>query len=337
MRPGRDWERATIDGARYVSAKSLSQEYGLDYQWDSIAKKLILAKDGEELKVMAQSSIALLNEQVRTMDKEAKFYHGDLFIPQTFARKTLSSFFKQEPIAKGTIAARIRDLPIKTVVIDAGHGGKDPGAIGRKGLKEKGVVLDIAKRLKRKLNNLGINVILTRARDEFLSLSRRSRVANVKKADFFISIHANASRSKWISGVEVFYLSEAVDDNKRAVRVAKNYNLDLKEKYSGPDTEQIIWHLLFRDDRKSSIELAEEVSRSLSRNLSQRNRGKKPARFYVLQTNVPAILIEVGFISNSREEQRLRTGSYRDKIAQGIANGIVQYNRKVRQGRTARY
>ncbi len=180
---------------------------------------------------------------------------------------------------------------------------------------------------------------MTRESDKYVTLTQRNRIANKNAGEgsFFISIHANASRSRWVSGVEVFYLSESIDDDLRAFQAAKNYNLNLKERYSGRDTPAILWDLIHTDDRKSSNYLAELVCRSLSKDLSQRNRGVKQARFYVLKAHIPTILVEVGFISNAREEKRLKNSSYRDKIAKCIAEGVSQYNRNFAQRRTARY
>jgi len=334
---GRFKDSVRIGGTSYVSAESVGEAYDLDYYWDPISKKVVLSKDGKSAKMMVGSNTVLLNDSVRTIDKEIKFHQGSCVIPRTFAYKALAPFFREKRIRKEVLGRQTSALPIRNVVIDAGHGGKDPGAIGKSGLKEKDVVLDIAKQLKRELQSLGIKATLTRSNDSFVSLGQRARVTNVKEADFFISIHANASRSKWVSGVEVFYLSESIDENTRSLKAAKNYDLNLEEKISGKHTAAILWDMIYNEHRRSSIDLAGLVCFSLSRKLGQKNRGKKPARFYVLKgTNIPAILIEVGFISNAREEKRLRGFAYRGKIAQGIANGIAQYNRSFTQKRYGR-
>ncbi|MBL7131897.1 MAG: N-acetylmuramoyl-L-alanine amidase [Candidatus Omnitrophica bacterium] len=328
----------TIDGTPYIPAPSLCESYNIDYVWDAFSKKIILQKDSKEVRIMANSSIALLDDTVRIMDKEAKVYQKTLAIPQSFVRKALVPFFREEPVSRRALPAKGAG-PIKTVIIDPGHGGKDPGAIGRGGLKEKDVVLDIAKRLKKKLKGAGIDVVLTRESDKFISLDERRRITNTnaKNGDFFISIHANASRSKWVNGIEVFYLSESIDDNQRSFKAAKDYKLNLKERYSGKDTERILWDLIYSDDRKSSASMADFICCSLSKNLSQRNRGKKEGRLYVLKTNIPAVLVEAGFISNAWEEKKLKTSSYREKIAQAIADGIIQYNQSTGQKYYTRY
>lgn len=325
-----------IGGRRYIFAESLAQAYNLDYHWDPIAKKLTLARADKEASLMVGSSLVLLNQKMDIMGAEARFYRGEVVIPQSFAQRTLAPFFKEELIRKRAVAVGA-GLPIRNVILDPGHGGKDPGAIGKGGLQEKDVVLDIARRLKRKLGSMGINVTLTRDSDKFISLDQRSRIANSKDADFFISIHANASRSRWVNGVEVFYLTDSIDDESRSLSAAKKYDLGLEEAYSGEHTPAILWSLRFKNNRRSSGDLAEFICCSLSRSLSQRNRGTKQARFYVLKSNLPAILIEVGFISNPSEEKRLRSPSYRDKITQAICEGIVQYNRNLTEKSTARY
>ena len=328
--PGRTGQESVlIEGTRYISLTDLSESYQLSCLWDPIAKKTVLSKEGDEARVLVESTTVLLNDRVYTMPKEARFYNAQVYIPQSFALKTLIPLFRKQAL-KTKIFLPQKDAAIKSVIIDPGHGGKDPGAVGRGGLKEKDVVLDIAKRLKRKLNAMGIEVILTRDCDKFISLSQRSRIANsyAEKADFFISIHANASYSRRVSGVEVFYISESIDDARRAQSAARDYNLGLKEDYCGKYTPAILWDLILSENRRNSIDLAQLVCAALSKNLAQRNRGKKPARFYVLKgTNLPAILVEVGFISNPADEKKLCTNYYRDKIASSITEGLKEYNR----------
>ncbi len=335
--PAKFKETVIIDEVPYISAQSLCEVYNLNYHLDPIVRKVTLSKDGKEVRIMADSSGALLNDTLHTMNKEAKFYQGSVLIPRSFAYRTLAPFFRERPIKRKLVPAKVPGWPIKNVIIDPGHGGKDPGAVGKGGLMEKDVVLDIARRLKRKLNAAGINVTLTRESDRFISLAQRARIANAKGVDFFISVHANASRSRWVNGVEVFYLSESIDDSWRSFQAAKNYDLNFEDPFCGKDTPAILWDLILSEHRNSSVNLAEQVLHSLSRDLSQRNRGTKPARFYVLKgTNIPAILVEVGFISNVREEKRLKDAFYRDKIASAIIKGLIQYNRNVTQRRTVR-
>lgn len=324
----------TIGGARYVSLVFLAQRYSTQYAWDELTQKVVLARrDGKEFKVMAGSSTVLLNDSAHKMSRSAKVYQGALIIPQAFVRQKLDTFFKQQRRA----STKLTDVTLRRVIIDAGHGGKDPGAVGRAGLREKDVTLDVAKRLRRKLEAQGIEVILSRDSDNFISLNQRRKIANSKDADFFISIHANAARSRRVSGIEVFYLSESVDDVARSEKAATNYKLNLRDKYTGKNTEKILWHLRLRENRRNSVNLAQCIADNLSRKLTQRNRGEKQARFYVLNAIIPSILVEVGFLSNVREERKLRDSAYKERIAQGISDGLAQYNQALIEMRTARF
>lgn len=222
------------------------------------------------------------------------------------------------------------EYKIRTIVVDPGHGGKDPGAIGVGRLKEKDVVLDISKRFKKRLERAGLKVILTRDRDVFLSLKQRARIANTKEADFFISIHANAFRKSRAAGFEVYYLSEAIDDSARAVAAAENAVLKFEqsEDFSKP-LRATLWDILYTEHRTESIELARSICKAVERKgLSRNNRGVKGANFCVLRsTKMPAVLVEVGFISNPLEASRLKLRSYRQKLAEAIAEGVLSYKR----------
>ncbi len=224
-------------------------------------------------------------------------------------------------------------VEIKRVIIDPGHGGKDPGAIGPRGLKEKDVVLKIAKRLgkilKKKYN---IEVIYTRDRDVFIPLEKRTFIANSKKADLFLSIHANASRQRKARGIETYILNWTTD--KEAMRVAARENkisMNRMQKSSG--SIQTILQDLARDKKKDeSMKLAHNVQGSMVNALKKDynkviDLGVKQALFYVLVgAEMPSVLIEVAFISNYEEEKRLSGNSYSYKIAEAIAKGVDNYS-----------
>jgi N-acetylmuramoyl-L-alanine amidase len=218
--------------------------------------------------------------------------------------------------------------PPRTIVLDAGHGGHDPGAVGPTGLREKTVTLEVAKSLRDLLVRDGFRVIMTRYDDRFVSLGGRSAVANREEADLFVSVHANASRRRSISGFEAYYLSEATDDQARALEAAEN--TALPEEVGRPissDTEAIIWDLLYTEHRAESLELASDICRGMSgAGIVSRNRGVKSARFAVLKgARMPAVLVEVGFVSHRDEEVRLRRPDYRTRLAEGIRQGILRF------------
>ncbi|MFH0935813.1 MAG: N-acetylmuramoyl-L-alanine amidase, partial [Candidatus Omnitrophota bacterium] len=226
--------------------------------------------------------------------------------------------------------AVLRESPIKKIVIDPGHGGNDPGAIGRSGLKEKYVNLDIAKRLSSLLRADGLQVVMTRTADSTVSLQRRMEITNNARADLFISIHSNANRVRSMNGFEVYCLSSAVSDSKRAINSAQSDALYIeKDSFaSGPslNLKAILWDMIYTSNRADSLRLASYICRSADRDLSSRVKGTKSGPYYVLKgAHMPTILIEVGFLSNRDEERRLKNGYYRQQLAEAIDRGITNY------------
>ena len=224
---------------------------------------------------------------------------------------------------------------IKTVVLDPGHGGEDVGAKGRTGLLEKEVVLDITRRLRQLLtSNLDVKVILTRESDENLPLEQRTAKANNVKGDLFVSIHANASRKGGANGAETFFMSyEPTDDESRQLAARENFPIVLGDPNMASDLQLTLWDMAQAEYLNESSQLAEIIQQELNLRLNIENRGIKQAPFAVLMgAAMPAVLIEVGFISNSSEERELRTESYRQKIAyalfRSISNFVQLYERK---------
>jgi len=215
-------------------------------------------------------------------------------------------------------------------VIDAGHGGTDPGTIGKGGLKEKYVNLDIAKRLSSLLKSQGLEVILTRSTDTFISLERRVAIANNSKADLFVSIHSNANRVRSLNGFEAYYVSPSVDDSKRALSSAQNAALDLDRSYFAQNPslnlKAILWDMIYTSDRAEALRLSHSVCRAIDKNLSTRVLGVKSASFYVLKgVRMPAVLVEVGYLSNYKEERLIRNNYYRQQLAEAIGQGVNSF------------
>ncbi len=220
-------------------------------------------------------------------------------------------------------------LGVKRIVIDPGHGGNDKGAPGyTKGTYEKDIVLSIGKKLAKKIKKeLKCEVILTRSTDKFISLEERTRIANRNKADLFISIHTNASRSKRAYGIETYFLNLAKD--KTSVSVAARENATT-EKSIG-DLQTILNSLMKNTKITESSKLAKYVQHSLYNNIRKKytrikNKGVKQAPFYVLLgARMPSILVETSFISNKRECNRLKASAYQDRICDSIVDGIQKY------------
>jgi N-acetylmuramoyl-L-alanine amidase len=214
----------------------------------------------------------------------------------------------------------------KLIVIDPGHGGKDPGAIGKKGLEEKFVVLDIGHRLRRLLERQGYKVIMTRSDDTFIPLDDRAQLANTRQADLFISIHANASPRRSLKGVEIYLLGRATDADARAVAARENGTSESQL----TDLEQIFSDMSLDYRINHSISLAHQTREAFLRTVGSNYRlvdlGVKRAPFYVLMSStMPSILAEVSFISNPEEEARLKQKAYRQKVAEGLFEGIQRY------------
>lgn len=232
-----------------------------------------------------------------------------------------------------------KDHKIEVVIIDAGHGGKDPGAIGRRGLKEKVVVLDIARRTEKLLNKTRkVKVILTRRRDEFVSLDNRVKTANRTRGGLFVSIHTNSHLSKSAGGFETFYLGRTKTSAAKAVAMMENSVLELEERPFmldlGKELNKILWDLRLNEFRIESRELAGVVQTNLDERLSLKNRGVKEAPFYVLRgVAMPGALVETAFISNRREEALLKRASFRESIAHAICNSILQYKNRFEETR----
>lgn len=244
------------------------------------------------------------------------------------------------PVPAATPAAAAKAItpylalsPIKTIVIDAGHGGKDPGAVGPHGTYEKDVNLRIALALAKALRAEGrYKVILTRDKDEFITLADRSAVANKNKADLFISIHCNAGLAKNSSGFEIYYLSEnASDDEAAAVARRENAVIELEGiggKARGK-VEELLWALARNEHINDSSEVAAHMSRQVGKRVSVPNRGVKQAGFYVLRgTSMPAVLIESAFITHPKEEGLLRSSRYHQKIADALSAGLLEYEKR---------
>ncbi len=227
-------------------------------------------------------------------------------------------------------------LKIRTVVIDAGHGGHDPGAIGPSGLKEKQVTLEIAKALKEKLDRDGrkhgiTNVYLTRSDDRFIPLEERTGIARKQGADLFISIHCNAARDKQAYGTETYFLSLTQDQRSLAVAARENATTSI----SRGEMSKVLKQYLLSAKIEESQRLAGHVQNGVVTNISAKyqpvkNKGVKRAPFVVLiGADIPSILVETAFITNPRDEQRLKSDGYVDEIADGIYDGIIRFSSEV--------
>jgi N-acetylmuramoyl-L-alanine amidase len=227
-----------------------------------------------------------------------------------------------------TSLIRALGLKINRVVIDPGHGGTDEGTVGRRGLMEKELVLDVARRVGKLIEDrMGSEVIYTRSDDTFIPLHARTEMANEKKADLFLSIHANSSPHPKIGGIEVYYLnftrsSDALDLAARENASSEKSVFELKD---------LIQSITLHEKLEESREFATKVQGSLQTfetryNAAAKNRGIKKAPFVVLiGASMPSVLAEIGFLSNAREEQLLKRADHRQRLAEALYQGVSRY------------
>ena len=233
-----------------------------------------------------------------------------------------------DPNNKGTSMARQLGLGVRTVVIDPGHGGPRPGTIGKSGLQEKEVNLAVALALQKLLKEkAGLEAVLTRESDVDVPLENRTVIANQKRADLFVSIHANAHRDRKRGGVETFYLNISPDPSVIELAAAENAT---SSKNIG-EMKTILQKIVQNSKIQESRDLAERIQRNLVKSLSRdlpgiKSLGVKGGPFWVLiGGEMPSVLVEISHLSNAKEEAKLKTKKYRELAAQGIYDGIMEY------------
>jgi N-acetylmuramoyl-L-alanine amidase len=223
-------------------------------------------------------------------------------------------------------------LGVKRIVIDAGHGGKDKGAIGKNNTFEKSLTLKIARKLSQRLRqDLDINTVLTRDSDHYIPLEERTAIANTKHADLFISIHINASPNTHAEGIETYFLNLATDEE--SIRVAAFENATSTKRIS--DMQKILKDLMLNTKIDESNRLAGHVQQNLVQTLNSKfpvkNLGVKQAPFYVLiGAQMPSILVEISFISNDKERERLSQEEYLDQVVEGLVKGVDRYIKDIK-------
>lgn len=264
----------------------------------------------------------------------------DLLLPP---KKVITPVKKIRPTPP-TPAVKVISVPIKPrhkmktskkeaplVVIDPGHGGKDKGAKGKNGLMEKDINLDISKRVRKILQDkYKYRVLLTRESDEFIALDERGKMANSHGANLFVSVHVNAAKRKTAKGIETYYLGRGSSEQARETASRENGEV-FHAVESNKDLQYILADMISTKKINDSSHAAAKVQDHLYSSMSKRysgvkNLGVKEGPFFVLHhTNMPSILVEVGFITNAQEEERLRRSSYLNKLAASIAHGIHDY------------
>jgi N-acetylmuramoyl-L-alanine amidase len=322
-----------LNGVEYLPIIKLCDTYGFSCKWDDIVKTATIEGKNGRAVLMAGAGSALVGNSQKKLDRPALLYNDALFVPVSFVRKDLGYLFEKPYYEKPPEVAAAKKFAINTIMLDSGHGGKDVGALGRSlRLREKDLALAISKRLKGVLEENGIRVVMTRSDDTFIPLSKRAEIANRSGADLFISIHVNASRSRRLSGFECYYLSNATDDNARAVEAFENSSLKIDNDKIFGNSDSLsttLWDMTLTENRRESVELARSICNSIGDSGLVENKGTKTARFYVLKhVRIPSVLVEVAYISNRYEEMKLKDPRFLDKVTDALAQGILHYKRE---------
>ena len=218
----------SLNGTTYYALIPLCNLRGINWQYDTFTRLVVLKKDSHTVNLSVGYSLILVDGQTQFLNRPVDMYQGTIVVPYKFKEDVIDVLFKEYyPVHKRVSLAKIRKI-----VIDPGHGGYDPGTTGRStGLREKDVNLDVAKRLGNLLKSEGIEVVYTRTTDRFIPLQTPVDIANRSGADLFVSIHANANRVRSMNGLEVYYVAPSVNDSSRAVTSAKSAGIILDNSY----------------------------------------------------------------------------------------------------------
>ena len=205
----------------YMCLSELCKNYEVNYRWDPLVKKITLTRNSNSVSTIIGTALLLVDGKSVKTNQKVYIKGGEIWLSPAVLRNLYIKRYIDEGEDSTLLAGMMQ---IKTIVIDAGHGGRDPGAVSRiYGLREKDINLDIAQRLKRILNHYGVEVIMTRNRDTFVSLDQRTRIAMRSQSDIFISIHANASRSRNVRGFEIYCFPDYLNNSSQVKWAVDNH------------------------------------------------------------------------------------------------------------------
>ncbi|MCP4482733.1 MAG: hypothetical protein GY817_08300 [bacterium] len=317
-------EAKIMNGTFYVPLGFVLSRYFMN----ASGYKTIWSYDEKFLKLVSPSRKKKIDRQEESPPRKSKPLQKKLeYLPQSQISKE-SKALKVSPL--NTQESRVTKLDI--IVIDAGHGGKDPGAIARSGALEKDLNLALAKKLANILEKkYKKKVILTRDTDVFIPLRGRTKIGNANNADLFVSIHANANKNKSRKGFEIYFLSErASDDEAAEVAQFENAVISYEEELEA-DVNTILWSMTLNEYINESSEVSFFINDAVETNIvKHNNRGVKQAGFTVLKgAKMPAVLVEVGYITNIHDLAFMSSNTFKNKMAEAIAEGIVDYEKNL--------
>ncbi|HTY09381.1 MAG TPA: N-acetylmuramoyl-L-alanine amidase [Candidatus Edwardsbacteria bacterium] len=360
---GRILQTLLFDKEEYLPLTEVVDAWGAQAHWSELEGNADISFPGHSLRFSSDNTFFVCDGKVFNLYNPVRLYNGELWVPLELFRRFLvpqwgASIIWDEPSRKLSLGGVQPDQvqtpvvrphsrngearAIRKVVIDPGHGGKDPGALGTKGTQEKDINLDIGLKLKTILeDDYGLIVVMTRSDDTFIPLKDRTALANKEAADLFISVHCNSAPRKkrllkTMRGFETYFLSVAKTDDARATAAMENSAVEFEQpqkKVGDQDEVQfILWDMIQNEYLIESSDLAELIEQSLAGKIAIPARGISQAGFYVLNgAYMPAVLVETAFVSHKDDEKLLKTDAFREKIALGIANGIAAFARKYKR------
>ena len=330
--PGRPVVRVRerlIDGVRYASAIDLLGALGLEVEFRPARGVLTTRVGSRPLRIVAGRPAIEYGGRTYHTRTTARAAGDDLLLPEEFLGPLRAAFLEAGDQHARATASSPEGSALGSVVIDPGHGGDNTGAKGPGGILEKNLTLQVAKRLARMLREeIGCRVVLTRETDHALSLPERTAIANRERADLFVSIHANASPSRGASGYETFVLSATATDAE-SKRIADEENAAGSEGAGAAAAgflDRMLQDLARAESMEESARFASLVQRFMDGAIDSENRGVKQAPFWVLAgAEMPAVLVEIGFITNPSEAARLESPATQERIARSLASAVSAF------------
>jgi len=309
----------------FVGLDDLARRLDARLGWDAESGARSIEKGGKRAVVLPGVAFALVGSQGVPLREPVVWRYGRVYVPRSLVPRLEELFHTRPARPSPPRPSPRRGLPgkhrvIRCVCVDPGHGGKDPGAISRWGTREKDLVLAVGQMLADELRSRGLQAVMTRRSDVFIELNDRPVLADRLGADLFISIHANSCPDRSVRGVEIYYADERYDPRAIAAEVLASGDRG----HSAAQEEA----LLAQYHRESRL-LAEKLRGAMARNGLSVRKVKGAGFRVLLRARRPAVLVEIGYLSNYTEERLLRTRARRRRIVRGIADGVEDFRQAV--------
>jgi len=306
----------------------ICERYHVTWQWDGVTQVVMMEYRGNKSKALVGSSTVLIGQQQIILSAPLRRENSTIYVPEDFEAKVLAPF--GVPVAG--LSPVESSSRVHVIVIDAGHGGKDRGTMDRSYgiMDEKEIVLDVAKRLRVLLEGAGLKVIMTRDTDDFISLPERTIISARSGADLFVSIHVNSNQDRAVSGFLVYSLESLAKKDTYEEQRKENEGTFLKSLSANDSVvlQGIVADMMDTLKTAQSQKLAKSIVREARQEpgVKVRGDGIRLCRFFVVRnTLIPAVLVETGFLSNRPEHNKLISSLYRQKLAEIIARGVLDY------------